>query len=235
MCPGRILITNEVIQDIANKLEYKSTKSVHSNLKKLYTDGWLTLNKNNGQTFVKGFELIRKEKYFDRRSAVVLTLEDLNHLSQFAAAAVITSLINSQKARYIDLAANKYATNKKVATKLNRRRVFFPISTHILAKILKCSVTHASRLRREAVKLGYLEMKKSKPIATGVPVQEYAHFIKTEPGKQILIKDNQIFIRDADQVKTNIKLRSRISIIEYQDKKDRDVKRKRKIFDGAPF
>ena len=100
----------------------------------------------------------------------ILEENDLNHLRSFATAAVITSLIQSQKRRAaISVAKEKHGS----ARKARKRPLLYPISTIVLAKVLNCSQMQASRLRTDAVKAGYLDMRKPRLITTGIKVSEY--------------------------------------------------------------
>ncbi|MBA7522690.1 hypothetical protein ES705_14810 [subsurface metagenome] len=207
-CSGKLIITDQVMQEIAEQLHYKSTKSVQNNLEKLYADDWIGFNPKSGYTFIRSFERMRIKKEFYRLTSAELSFNDLQYLHEFAVAAIITSLINGQKRKIKIRAVHNQDKSGTIPP-----GSFFPISTHVLANVLNCSIMQAWRLRKEAVKLGYLKMRKPKPVPIGVHITDYQHLMKsTENVKNFRLKKNQVLIQDCFLLKSNLFLRSRCFI-----------------------
>ena len=211
---GKIKLNNQVIQDIARELNY-CVRSINNHIATLQSTGWIEKSEKSGYYFIKGFDIVRKEKDFHRVSAAEILKDEINDFKTFAAATIITSLINSQKRKYKEAPESavhiKHAHTLQRTYKPKRTPLYFPISTEVLAKIINKQVSTAWLYRKLAHKAGYIDMKKSRPTATNTHVRYYHQFKKhaNQIGKGVIIKNNQLFYQEAYLCKSNMRFKSR--------------------------
>ena len=206
---GKIKLDSPKLGEIARDLGFKSVKTIRNNLKKLKDEGWIGYNKKSGYYFIRGFDIIRKQKKFTRRTGVEIRVTEIKDIKAFSCGAVIGYLINIQKRK-------KWMLERKKARSRQSKRFsssFYPISSWVLAKILNISTSTAHKYKQLAKRANYISVKKSIK-ATGIHVSNIRHIKKYYPeiGYKIRVKNNQLYIQGVDRISHNFYFKRRKKI-----------------------
>jgi len=210
---GKVRIDLECKKEIANRLGLKTDRTISNNLKKLLGLRWITYSSRSGLYFIKGIDVIREEEGLKSVSAVEFLIKEIQYFRAFLGATIITFLINGQKKRERQSAErnkryNKYNRSKKLTAQPSS---YYSISCQIIADKLKMSPGTAQNLKLLAKNIGYVDIIENLT-PTGWHVSNYPFYRKVNPKTRVRIKENQLFIQEADLVKSNMHFRSRKKI-----------------------
>jgi len=213
MCNGQIKLNEHDFERIALLLDYKCKKSVKNNLKKLISLNWVGYNKTSHYYFIRGFDFIRRQKGFKRRTAIYVNLKQINHLQEILLAGLITKLI---KNRIRGIVKDADCKGRRPNQALRNIPDYFPISATYIAKILNISVNKAFRLKHSAAALKYITIKKNFIQTKFVKSSQlYLNKLEFPHARKIRVKDDFLVIQDCDLVRANIPLSTRKKIESY--------------------
>lgn len=199
-CSGKRIITQDDRKNFANELDLKTTRTINNHFKKLQSKNWIGYNPKSGYYFIRGFDRVKEIENLDYRSAAEFDPKEIKQFKAFIIGVVIGYLVNSQKkrGRFEPKKARQYRS------KPGRPSSFFPISSKVLAKILKCSHVTALKYITLAKKAGYIRIKKNNLEPTGIHVKHYQGIKRTYPECNLRIKNDQIWFQKANKFASNI-------------------------------
>jgi len=213
MCNGQIKLSEQYFESIAVLLDYKCKKSVKNNLTKLISLNWVGYNKISEYYFIRGFDYIRKQNDFKRRTAIYIELGQINHLQEILLAGLITKLIKNRIRGIVKDVDCKGIRSNQASKNIPD---YFPISASYIAKILNISINKAFRLKRSAAVLKLITIKPNL-INTKLVSSSLLYLYKLEyrDANKLRERDGFLVIQECDLVKANIPLAVRKKIESY--------------------
>ena len=201
---GHFPSDKKTITDIARALGYKDEEHFNYLLKQLINHNWLGLNKKIGRYHLRSINYMHKEAYYKKRQAVLTYIEDLEFFNVFAFAAIVGYLAKQGSRRRRGL-----TIRSSLQRRFPRSR-FFPVSGQIIEKVLGRSASTISDLKREAVKAGYLEIRKDYD-ELGLCAKHIKSLRKHMPeiGHRMVIYNSSVALQKPDLVKCNMIFRCR--------------------------
>jgi hypothetical protein len=217
-CSGKIKITSEIINEMAQDIGLKSIKTVKSAIHYLQGKKWITQSKRSGFFFIKSFERIREMKGYSARTGAEFYFSDIKNFKGFLVAAIISNLISVQKWR-LGVTERKKRGSMTVA---HKPPTFYPVANEALAKILGVSVSTAWEWKKLAKKQRFIRIRKEFREIKIKP-EFLPQFKKYSELNNTIIKKGKVCEQLPDKVATNLVLRNRKKLKESDGKKSKHI------------
>ena len=208
MCTGKMRIISHVIKEVSISLGV-SPKTVRRYLKMLLRENWIGYNSASGIYFIRGFEYLQSKTGKKVRGAYWFYskhISDLELVKAFLMGAFISELIHQQK-------WEAYILRRKKGTPKHRIRLpkYYPISNQSLSKILKVSLSTASKYKTLAHKNGFVHRRRDNRRIFLDPsyIPSYKAFAPDDEGRRIIIKNEKVYAQFPDRIKSEMRRKRR--------------------------
>ena len=154
---GKIKITKQVLEDMANDLGLKSIKTIKSNIDHLQEKKWITLSKRSGYFFISGFERIRKMEGFAKRTGAEFDIKDIRNFKGFLIGSEVSNLIGIQRRRL-------WVTERQKGGSMTVTHIpptFYPVANMVIAKIFNISLSTAWEWKKLAQKQRFIRIRRN--------------------------------------------------------------------------
>ena len=209
---GKIKLTKDIIFDCSKFLNV-STKSIKRYLDNLLKLNWVGYNQYSGYYFIRGFDALRNLRGSYARTAAIFDIKDIIKIKEFLIAVKIKGFLKLQQERCKEAA---FSRGSDIYANQPQRSfpVYLPISCSVIAKIIKISVSTASKYRNFTAKAGFIKIRKDFK-DTGFN-SKYIKLYKSanpELSNKVRIIDDKILIQKPDLIFCDLKFTKRKKII----------------------
>lgn len=205
---GHTKLTKEQISFLALTLNV-NTKTIHNNVKKLRCLKWLRLNTKTKNYSIVSFDSIRKIHQFRSRASIEAVYYDVFRINALLGGAIYTYLHKDfwrkvRKKRSVRLKGRTYHSH---TSSFNYKLHEAPISVYGVSKIFNISTAKASRLKNQAKRHQFINVRKNYKILEGY--EKFEVYYSEELPENFTLNNNKYALQGIDHILPNFSIRKR--------------------------
>lgn len=208
MCSGKMLIDDNTLQEIADKLDYKAVRSVTNNLKKLMALNFVGHDPKTGYYFIRSYDFLMTYLEFKSLTTVEFVLKHIKLLQPFCIAAIASYIVRRNDTERQRVERTRGRSHQDPCCSFS-----YSVSSTLLSSKTGRSLFSTYTWRKMAHKAGFITVKPNlKPL--GIKAEYKAQFIRANPSLAPKVRKikGKLFLREADYVVSHLKFKSRKKI-----------------------
>jgi hypothetical protein len=211
---GHLELTPEVAQKLAFVLG-TSRRTIGRAIERLRQRNWVGYNPDNGLTYVRGFDNLRRMERLPGRLGVWFNIQDIHKIEAFITACAYGYFVRQQKVRSWRGGAAAFKNGEAVQpARPAPLPKFFPVALSVLERKFGVSRSTIQRGRKVSEAAGFMAVRHS---FTPIPDNNPAALLRGFPELKgrLFRKVGQWYIRETDEVQTFLNFKRRVRLFRH--------------------
>lgn len=199
MSGGQFLSTTSIRKQVLKKMDVSESK-MYRLMNELQKRNWVGYNEDSQRYFVRGFSKLYQLENLEGKTGVYFRVEWLSSFRAFAAGASIGHLVHQQKRGGGSRSEKKGRSNHN-----SRLPQYKPVATNAVQKIFNLSYGTAYRLKRQANREGFIDIKRN-GIPMNLTVKDLPRLKRynRQKANKIFVVKGLLYIKAPDLVKPEL-------------------------------